>query len=154
MSKDPQEHEPLPESGLLKGSTLREYISSIVQINTPGISQLQGHVVQLCSYSTELSTSYFLNLSLLPRVKCAAPLETSGDRCARNDSSVAQNSVSLRLSHWGCVSCCGRRRGQNFDEVESTMLAPRRTYIKIGYLPCPWVSVAWTGSVPLFSGLN
>lgn len=36
-------------------------------------------------FSTELSPSYFLNVSLPPRVKSAAPLEASGDSWVRNE---------------------------------------------------------------------
>ena len=52
-SKRPQEHKSHSGSGLFKSTMLRESVSSMLEINTPRISEREGHVAQLCLYSTQ-----------------------------------------------------------------------------------------------------
>lgn len=50
--KRPQDHKSHSGFGLLKNNMLRESVSSMLEINTR-ISEREGHVAQLCLYSTQ-----------------------------------------------------------------------------------------------------
>ena len=93
-------------------------------------------------FSREMSPSYFLNVSLPARVKCAAPLEASGDSCIRNEGFPGAENGLPAVSTLGLCELLREARGGISGEwtplaacTQHSLALPMGLHAGAG---CPW----------------